>query len=477
MSRFFDRITRPEQLLESLPEAMRVLTDPGETGAVTVALPQDIQAEAYDYPEHFFRPRVWAIERRPPTAEAIRTGIELLRSAERPFIIAGGGVHYSEAWAELLAFAEAFGIPVGETFAGRGAILEDSPALLGGVGATGNPAAGRIAAGADLVIAVGTRLTDFTTGSRSLFQHPGVRFLGINVCGKDAYKLGAAPIVADAREALAALTAAGRGAGVGPRKDYLAEVSRAREEWREHLRSEVSVQTPGLKLRQTQCLGVINEQAQDGDVIVAAAGSAPGDVHQLWDATGGRRTHLEFGFSCMGYELPASLGVRLAGATGEVYVFVGDGTYMMNPSELATAVQENLKVTVLLMDNQGFQVIRRLQMAAVGTSFGNEFRTRDAASDRLEGDYLEIDFCKNGESMGARVWDVTTEDDLRRALAEARAESRSCLIRIEIERHIFGPSSEVWWDVAPAEVTNDAATAKLRDAYEQGRATYQRYYG
>jgi 3D-(3,5/4)-trihydroxycyclohexane-1,2-dione acylhydrolase (decyclizing) len=477
VSRFFDRITRPEQLLESLPEAMRVLTDPAETGAVTVALPQDIQAEAYNYPEHFFRQRVWPVERRPPTIEAVRTATELLRTAERPFIIAGGGVHYSEAWAELQAFAEAFGIPVGETFAGRGALLDDSPLLLGGVGATGTPAAGKIAAGADLVITVGTRLTDFTTGSRSLFQHPDVRFLGINVCGKDAYKLGATPIVADAKEALAALTAAGRDAGVGPRESYLADVARARDEWREHLRSEVFVQTPSQKLRQAQCLGVVNEQARSGDVIVAAAGSAPGDVHQMWDATGGRKAHLEFGFSCMGYELPASLGVRMAGATGEVYVFVGDGTYMMNPSELATAAQENLKVTVLLMDNQGYQVIRRLQLAAVGESFGNEFRTRDATSNRLDGEYLEIDFCKNAESMGARAWNVTTEDELRRALAEARAETRSCLIRVDIERHIFGPGSEVWWDVAPAEVTEDIATAKLRETYEQGRGSRQRYYG
>jgi 3D-(3,5/4)-trihydroxycyclohexane-1,2-dione acylhydrolase (decyclizing) len=477
VSRFFDRITRPEQLLESLPEAMRILTDPAETGAVTVALPQDIQAAAYDYPEHFFRERVWTIERRPPTTDAIRTAIELLRSAERPFVIAGGGVHYSEAWAELQAFAEAFGIPVGETFAGRGAFLDDSTLLLGGVGATGTPAAGKIAAGADLVISVGTRLTDFTTGSRSLFQHPNVQFLGINVCGKDAYKLGATPIVADAREALAALTAAGRDAGVGPRASYLEDVGRTREEWREHLRSEVFVQTPGQRLRQAQCLGIVNEQARSGDVIVAAAGSAPGDVHQMWDATGGRQAHLEFGFSCMGYELPASLGVRMAGATGEVYVFIGDGTYMMNPSELATAVQEKLKVTVLLMDNQGYQVIRRLQLAAVGESFGNEFRVRDAASNRLDGEYLEIDFCKNGESMGARVWKVETEDEFRSALAEARAETRPCLIQVAIERHIFGPGSEVWWDVAPAEATDDVATAKLRETYEQGRRSRQRYYG
>ena len=476
VSRFFDRITRPEQLLESLPEAMRVLTDPAETGSVTLALPQDIQAEAYDYPETFFRRRIWTIERRPPTTDSIRAAIELLRSAERPFIVAGGGVHYSEAWAELQAFAEAFGIPVGETFVGRGAMREDSPLVLAGVGVTGNPAAGKIAAGADLVIAVGTRLTDFATGSRSLFQHPDVRFVGVNVCGSDAYKLGAQPIVADAREALVALTAAGREAGLGPRETYVAEVGRVRDEWREHLRAEVYVQTPGEKLRQAQCLGLVNEQARPGDVIVAAAGSPPGDVHQMWDATGGRTAHLEFGYSCMGYELPGALGVRMAGATGEVYVLIGDGTYLMNPSELATAAQEGLKVTVLLMDNHGFQVIRRLQMATVGTSFGNEFRARETESNRLEGEYLELDFCKNAESMGARAWHVETEDELRRALDEARAETRSCVIHVEIEKHIFGPGSGVWWDVAPAEVTDDPETRRLRGEYERGRES-QRYYG
>jgi 3D-(3,5/4)-trihydroxycyclohexane-1,2-dione acylhydrolase (decyclizing) len=476
VSRFFDRITRPEQLLESLPEAMRVLTDPAETGTVTLALPQDIQAEAYDYPDHFFRRRVWTIERRPPTEQAIRDAIELLRTAERPFIVAGGGVHYSEAWAELQAFAEAFGIPVGETFVGRGAMRDDSPLVLAGVGVTGTPAAGKLAAEADLVLAVGTRLTDFTTGSRSLFRRPGVRFVGINVCAKDAIKLGATAVVADAREALLALTAAGLEAGLRPNEEYLADVARARDAWRERLRTEVYVQTPGQKLRQAQCLGIVNEQARPGDAIVAAAGSPPGDVHQMWDATGGRQAQLEFGFSCMGYELPAALGSRMAGATGEVYVLIGDGTYLMSPSELATAAQEDLKVTVLLMDNQGYQVIRRLQMATVGRSFGNEFRERDEASNRLEGDYLEIDFCKNAESMGARAWHVTTEDELRRALDEAREETRSCLVHVEIERHVFGPASEVWWDVAPAEVTDDAETRRLRESYEQGRES-QRYYG
>jgi len=476
VSRFFDRITRPEQLLESLPEAMRILTDVAETGAVTIALPQDIQAEAFDYPTSFFRERVWPIERRPPTSAAIRAAVTLLREAKRPFVVVGGGVHYSEAWAELQEFAQALGIPVGETFAGRGALRDESPLVLGGVGATGNPAAGQIAAEADLVIAIGTRLTDFTTGSRSLFQHPEVRFLGINVCGKDAIKLGASAVVADARETLTAFTGAALASGVRPDEGYLEEIARARRGWRKRLEQEIYVHTPDQRLRQAQCLGIVNHNAHRGDVIVGAAGSAPADIHQMWDATGGRQAHLEFGFSCMGYELPAGLGVRMAGASGEVYVMIGDGTFLMNPSELATAVQEGLKVTVLLMDNHGYQVIRRLQMATVGTSFGLEFRTRGAESRELDGDYLRLDFLKLAEGMGARAWHVESEVELEQALQEARAETGSCLIHVEIEKHVFGPSSEVWWDVAPAEVSADEETRHLRATYEEGREK-QRYYG
>jgi len=476
VSRFFDRITRPEQLLESLPEAMRVLTDPAEAGAVTLSLPQDIQAEAFDYPEAFFRERVWTIERRPPTPAAIEAAVRQLREAKRPFIIAGGGVHYSEAWAELKEFSEALGIPVGETFAGRGAVRDDSPLLLGGVGATGNPAAGAIAAKADLVVAIGTRLTDFTTGSRSLFQNPDVRLIGINVCGKDAIKLGADALVADAREALISLTAAAQDARISTDERYLEEVEVERGRWREQLETETFVQTPGMILRQAQCIGLVNRIAQPGDVIVGAAGSVPGDLHQMWDATGGRRAHLEFGYSCMGYELPAGLGVRMSGAPGEVYVMIGDGTFLMSPSELATAVQEGLKVTVLLMDNHGYQVIRRLQMATVGTSYGLEFRNRGSATREWDGEYVPLDFVKLAEGLGARGWRVETEAELEQALGEARAETRPCLINIEIEKHVFGPSSDVWWDVAPAQVSSDEETRKLRAAYEEGRES-QRYYG
>ncbi|MDX6561331.1 MAG: hypothetical protein QOD65_1145 [Gaiellales bacterium] len=475
VSRFFDRILRPEQLVESLPEAMRVLTDPAETGAVTISLPQDVQAEAFAWPERLFERRVWEIERRPPAPGRIRDLIELLRGAERPFIIAGGGVHYSEAWAELAEFAQAFGIPVGETSAGKGAFLDDHPLQLGGVGVTGGPAASALARDADLVICVGTRLTDFATGSRSLFQHPGVRFASINVAGHDAHKMGALAITADAREALAAATAAGREAGLAARSGYVAEAESIRTGWREKLQSEVfEIDGPGV-LTQAQMLGIVNRSAKAGDTIVAAAGSPPGDLLQMWDCNGGKRAHLEFGFSCMGYEIPASLGVRLAQPDGEVYTFIGDGTYLMNPTELATAAQENLKITVLLSKNDGFQCIRDLQVRSSGRAFGNEFRTRDEGTNRLEGEFVTIDLAANAAAFGARTWEANTAGELEVALAEAREARGPCVIVVATDRYRRGLGSEVWWDVAPAEVSGDEATIAAREEYDRGRAQ-QRYY-
>ncbi len=476
ISRFFDRISRPEQLLTALPEAMRVLLDPVETGAVTLALPQDVQAHAYDYPTHFFEQRVWRVDRQLPNPQRIDDAVALLKAARRPMIIAGGGVHYAEAWNELASFSETFGIPVGETFAGKGAIRDASPLLLGGLGVTGTEAAGKIASKADLVIAVGTRLGDFTTGSHSAFNNPDVTFISINVCGHDAYKMGALPIVADAREALRALSKAASAAGIKPNKTYLKDVATSKDNWEKVLKDQVYKQHPGEAMSQGQLIGVVNEEAQSGDTIVAAAGGPPGDLHKLWDGSRGRNIHLEFGYSCMGYEIPAGLGVRMAQPEGEVYVMVGDGTYLMNPMELVTAVQDGLKITVVIAENHGYQVIRQLQMNRVGRSFGNEFRARDARTNRLEGNYLDIDFTKNAESMGARAWHVDTEATLRKALREARKETRPCVIVAEIEKHRYLPGSGVWWDVAAAEVTNDPVTQELRHAYEEDRKKLQRFY-
>lgn len=476
ISRFFDRISRPEQLLTALPEAMRVLTDPAETGAVTIALPQDVQAHAYDYPDQLFEERTWRVERRLPDPTRIEEAVGMLKTAKRPMVIAGGGAIYSDAGDDLRKFAESFGVPVGETMAGKGAIDGESAMSLGGAGVTGVGSAGKLMSGADLVICVGTRLTDFTTGSHSAFNNPSVRFVGINVCGHDAYKLGALPIQADAREALQALIEAGTAAGITPNSAYLDEVATAKKAWQAHLKEEVFVRHEGEAMNQLHAINVINESAHSGDTIIAAAGGPPGDLHQLWDTAGGKHCHLEFGFSCMGYELPAGLGVRMAQESGEVYVFIGDGTYLMNPTELVTAMQERLKITLIISDNHGFQIIRRLQMYRSGVSFGNEFRARDKKKNKLEGEFLPIDLAANAASMGARTWNVTTPEELTQAMAEARKETGTCAIVMDIEPHRYGPSSGVWWDVAAAEVTGDNVTREARAEYEKGRAELQRFY-
>lgn len=475
VSRFFDRISRPEQLLASLPEAMRVLTDPAETGAVTISLPQDIQNEAYDYPSHFLSKRVWPIERRLPLPHLIDLAVGLLKRAQRPVIIAGGGVHYAEAWDDLQSFSETFGIPVCETFAGRGAVRKQSNLLLGGHGITGNPAAGKIVAEADLVITVGSRLTDFTTGSQGAFNNADVKFININVSSYDSYKQGALAITADARLALETFSKAASAAGIRPRASYLEEICKTKKEWEKRVQEQVYRATPNEALSQGQLLGIMNEESKLGDIVVAAAGSPPGDLHKLWHVSNSAACHLEFGCSCMGYELPAAIGVRMAQPSGEIYVFIGDGTYLMNPTEIVTSAQESLKFTLILSENHGYQCIRQLQMAKVGYSFGNEFRRRKLSTNRLEADYIEIDFAKNAESMGARTWHVRTEEEVRKALREARAEKRTSVIVVETEKQHYTPGSGVWWDISVAEVSGDRKTQKLRAEYEEGRRRFQRF--
>ena len=490
VSRFFDRITRPEQLLTALPQAMRVLTDPADTGAVTLSLPQDVQAHAYDYPRHFFAERTWRIERRPPAADRVAEAAALLGRARRPLIIAGGGVHYSEAWDALAAVATTFGIPVSETHAGKGALRGAAQWSLGGHGVEGTAASARIAEEADLIIAVGTRLSDFVTASQSLFHHPGVRFIAINVCPMDAFKQGAVPLVGDARLALEALLEAGRAAGAAF-PGYRQEVAAAQAEWDKVVRTDAYADHPGEVMSEGQVIQVLNEESTGADTVVAAAGGPPGNILKLWDGANGSRCHLEFGFSCMGYELPAGIGVRMArGSAGEVFVYVGDGTFLLNPMELITALQERLKVTVVVIDNHGFQVIRRLQMGRTGHPFGNEFRARSASANgsgtgggreaggerRLEGEYLPLDIGRIAEGMGARAWHAFTPGEVRAALRAARAETRSCVIVCEVEKHRYVPGSETWWDVAPAEVSRSEVTQTLRSQYERDRAELQRFH-
>ena len=488
VSRFFDRINRPEQLLTALPQAMRVLTDPVETGAVTLSLPQDVQAHAWDYPDHFFAERTWRIERRPPAAERIAEAVALLQAASRPLIIAGGGVHYSAAWDALRAVATTFGVPVSETHAGKGALRGAPEWSLGGHGVEGTSAAARIAEEADLVIAVGTRMSDFATASQSLFHDPDVHFIAINVCAMDAFKQGALPLVADARLVLEALLAAGQSAGVAF-PGYREAVTEAQQGWEKIVRTDAYGDHPGEVMSEGQVIEVLNEESQGADTVVAAAGAPPGNILKLWDGGNGSRCHIEFGFSCMGYELPAGLGVRIAaggpGSAGEVFVYIGDGTFLLNPMELITALQEQLKVTVVVIDNHGFQVIRRLQMWRTGHAFGNEFRARGGEEDggsaadggpRLEGDYLPLDIATIARGMGARAWNAATPAEVRGALREARAETRSCVIVCEVEKHRYVPGADTWWDVAPAEVSRSEVTQTLRSEYERDRAELQRFH-
>jgi len=477
VSRYFDRIERPEQLIAALPNAMRVLSDPADTGPVTLALCQDVQSEAYAYPGRLFEERVWSIERRPPSMESIRAAADLLQAAERPLIVAGGGVRYSDAEADLEGFADAFGMPVAETMAGKGSVKHGSQRLVGGAGVTGTSAAGALMRDADLVMCIGTRLSDFVTGSRSAFQHPDVRFVTINVSGNDAHKLRGVAILADVREALRGLTQECRRRGLQPRPAYLETIAAAKRQWQVALDEHRATPTDDGRLSHVQLIDVLGEETRGGDAVVAAAGGPVEDLHKLWDASGDRWAHLEFGYSCMGHEIPAGLGVKMARPASEVFVFVGDGGYLMNPTELVTAAQEGLKVTVIVSQNQGFQVIRRLQMLRVGKAFGNEFRLRQHQADagQLEGPYLALDLAKTAEGFGARAWHVSAVEEFRAALRQARGEAGPCVIVVDTARAHFLPGSGVWWDVAPAQASAEPETIALRAAYEAERHVQRTY--
>jgi 3D-(3,5/4)-trihydroxycyclohexane-1,2-dione acylhydrolase (decyclizing) len=507
VARFFDRITRPEQLLTALPQAMRVLTDPVDTGAVVLALPQDVQSHAHDYPAELFAERDWPIRRPPPDPGEVEAVARLLAGARRPLLIAGGGVVYSDATPELEALADVAAIPVAETFAGKGAVQRRAWWQLGGIGLEGTPATNDLAREADLVLTVGSRLTDFATASQSLFQHPQVRFASINLNPHDAGRLGATGIVADAKRALAALAEAARRAGTTSPAHWQERVRARNQAWQAERAAAIDPDIPldfsalppdsdvvtdtGAVLTQGQIIGLLQEHAQPGDTIIAAAGGPPGDLQKVWDATEGRLAHLEFGFSCMGYELPAAIGVRLADPdpARRVVSLLGDGTFLMAPSELVTAAQEGLQITVVIPENRGYQVIHRLQLLRSGREFGNEFRHRNGPLDltgaaegtgakpaRLEGGYLELDLVKVADGLGARAVRATTADQLRAALADTRDHRGPVVLVIPAIPHADLPGAGVWWDVAPAEVAEQETVARLRAEYEDGLAT-QRWHG
>lgn len=481
VSRYFDRITRPEALIPAALQAMRVLADPAGTGAVTLALPQDVQAEAYDWPEEFFAERDWHIRRPAPDTHELETAVRAIRSARRPLIVAGGGVRHSAAEETLAAFTAATRIPVASTQAGKGALRHDHPADVGGIGHTGTATANELARTADLVIGVGTRFSDFTTASGTLFSNPAVRFLHLNITAFDAHKLAALPLVADARAGLEALTAAlaGRGYRVDPA--YETEYTGAKEAWEE--RVEASFATPDATARptQTQVLGLLDDLVTEEDILINAAGSLPGDLHKLWRTRSRDQYHVEYGYSCMGYEIPAAIGVLLATGTGQrtrpVWALVGDGTYLMNPTEIVTAVQENLPLKLLILQNHGYASIGGLSEAVGAERFGTAYRHRDADGG-FTGPPLPVDLAANAASLGLRVLRATTVDDLRKALSEARdAEGPTCVyVETETPDTVSGPPpAQAWWDVPVAETASRPAAVKAREEYDRQVAARRRH--
>jgi 3D-(3,5/4)-trihydroxycyclohexane-1,2-dione acylhydrolase (decyclizing) len=462
VSRYWDRITRPEQLMTAALNAMRVLTDPVETGAVTLALPQDVQSEAYDYPLGFFDKRVHVIERRTPSEVAVKRVVELIRGKKRPLIVAGGGVHYSLATQELIRFAEEFNIPVAETQAGKSALPWVHPLYVGSIGSTGSRSANILAKKADLIIAVGTRLNDFTTASKSAFEHPEVEFLGINVSSLDAMKMNAKSFVADAKEALTVLSRELKENSYYSGYDA-DEIYELNDKWTQEVNRLYSMDmSEGLS--QTRVLGEINEFMGAKDVIVAASGSLPGDLHRLWRCEEPKTYHMEYGFSCMGYEVTGAFGVKLAEPDREVYSFVGDGSYLMLHSELVTSIQEGQKITILLLDNNGYQCIHNLQRGHGSDGFGNEFRYRSKESNQLNGSYMPMDFAAHARSMGANGYTVDTLDELRDALVKAKAETVSTLIHIKVVPGTNTSSYESWWRVGVAQVST---SVKVQEANER----------
>jgi len=472
VSRFFDRVQRPEQLYSAALEAMRVLTDPADTGAVTLALPEDVQTEAFEFEPEFFEPRVWTIYRQPPAPQALARAVGLIRGARRPLVVAGGGVIYSAATRALRAFVDATGIPVAETQAGRGALVSDHPLSLGAVGATGSTSGNRLARDADLVIGIGTRWSDFTTSSKSAFQDPGVRFINVNVAAFDAAKHSGLPLLGDSRAVLEALTEALEG-------------HRAPAEWSERAAAEsaawadtvATIVSPSgaSPLRQAEVIGAVNDAAGESGVVVNAAGSMPGDLHKLWRTRDPKGYHVEYGYSTMGYEIAGGLGVKMADPSREVYVMVGDGSYLMMSQEIVTSIQEHAKLTVVLVDNDGFSSIGGLSRSKGQAGFGTRYRYRADGSlgddaEHAEGERLPVDLALNAQGLGAHVFRAGNVEELRDALVAAKAIDATVVIHVKVDRYEGVPSYESWWEVPVAEVAESGDVKKARHEHERGQA-------
>jgi len=465
ISRYWDRINRPDQIISSLPEAMRVLTSPVETGAVTLCLPQDVQIEAFDFPAELFEKRVWQIPRPRPDPILLARAAAWIRASRAPLVIAGGGVIYSGATEALARFADRTGIPVAETQAGKGALPYNHPLSLGALGVTGTPGANILAREADLVIGIGTRYSDFTTASKTAFQNPAVRFINLNVAEFDAHKHSALPLVADARAGLEELAAA-----VGPSQVPAEHRARALEfnrEWDREVARLYGLEH-GPPISQSEVIGAVNAAAGPRDVVVCAAGSLPGDLHKLWRTRDPKGYHLEYGYSCMGYEIAGGLGVKMAAPDREVFVMVGDGSFLMMNSEIVTSIQEGLKLTIVLVNNHGFSSIGGLSQSVGSGGFGTHYRFRSSASGQLDGDQLPVDFVANARSLGAHAIQAPDLPSLKMALEQAKAQDRTTVVVVETDPEQRVPGYESWWDVPVAEVSEMGSVRTARQEYEAG---------
>ncbi|MGP9020754.1 3D-(3,5/4)-trihydroxycyclohexane-1,2-dione acylhydrolase (decyclizing) [Streptomyces sp. BR1] len=475
VSRYFDRITRPEALIPAALAAMSVLADPARTGAVTLALPQDVQAEAYDWPEEFFRRRVWQVRAQEPDSYELDEAVELLRGARRPLIVAGGGVHHGGAEEVLRIFADRTGIPVASTQAGKGSLPYDHPCDVGGIGHTGTATADELARTADVVLGVGTRWTDFTTASSTLFQNPDVRFANINVNGADAHKMGGLQVLADARVGLQALTKALGEYRVEP--SYESEYAELKAAWEGRVTLAYTPESEDDQPTQAQVLGVLDTLVTHDDILINAAGSLPGDLHKLWRTRSRDQYHVEYGYSCMGYEIPAAIGVAMAAPGRPVWALVGDGTYLMNPTEIVTAVQENIPLKVVILQNHGYASIGGLSQAVGGERYGTAYRFR-APDGTYTGEPLPVDLAANAASLGMAVLRPKTIRDLREALATARAADRPTCVYVETKTAdtVSGPPpAQAWWDVPVAETATRRSAVEAREEYDRQVAARRRH--
>lgn len=482
ISRYWDRIYRPEQIITALPEAMRVLTSAADTGAVTLALPQDVQAEAFNYPAALFEKRVWLISRPTPDAALLRRAADLIRTSHQPLIVAGGGVIYSEATEALSAFVSKTGIPVGETMAGKGSLRYDHPLNLGAIGATGTFGANILAREADLVIGIGTRYSDFTTASKTAFQNPEVRFININVADFDAHKHSGLPLVGDAQATVEAL---GQLLGDWEVADvYRGRAADFNQQWDAEVERIYNLGNQPFP-SQGEVIGAVNSFSEKRDVVLCAAGSAPGDLHKLWRTRDPKGYHLEYGYSCMGYEIAGGLGAKMACPDREIYVIVGDGSYLMMAQEIVTSIQEEHKLTIILIDNHGFGSIGALSRSLGSKGFGTRYLFRDGRDGQIPDDeipfssavesHLPIDLAENAHSLGAAVFRANTIADLREALAEAKKQSQTTVIYIETDRYAGVPGYESWWDVPVAEVSTIDSVQEVYKQYKEDKEK-ERYY-